>query len=119
MSDVLTEESTVECGHSGKVAIAGSNLLQVNGKTVLTKQGVNGKAVSNCQTKPKADPSGTPIDKPCTTVSSVDNTEASKLRVGGAAVLIEPLKGATDGLKDKKPTADLTAEAVQTRLKAD
>jgi hypothetical protein len=118
MAGVLTEESNVECGHSGTVATAGNSLLKVNGKPVLTKQGVAGKTVSLCGTVPTSDSSGA-IDVPCTSVTSVDKTEASKLRVGGKAVLINPLGGETTGRKGKKPTKDLKATVVQTRLKAE
>jgi hypothetical protein len=120
MAGVLTEESKVGCGHSpGTVAAAGDPRLKVNGKPVLTRQGVEGKDVTGCGTVPATSPDGTPKDVKCLTVSSVDQTEAGRLRVAGRPVLIDPLGGATDGKLNKVQTKDLEASVVQTRLKAE
>jgi hypothetical protein len=117
MSGVLTRQSTVECGHSGTVASEGAARLTVDGHAVLTRQGVAGKQVSGCRTTPATNPNGTPKDAPCSSVASVDRTEAARLRVGGAPVLIDPLGGTTNGLKDSLPTAALQATVVQARLR--
>jgi hypothetical protein len=118
MSGVLTEQSTVGCGHSGAVATRGAARLTVDGRAVLTRQGVEGRQVSDCQTVPATNPNGTPKDAPCTSVASVDRTVAAKLLVDGAPVLVDPLGGATDGLKDSLPTAALGATVEQTLLEA-
>jgi hypothetical protein len=118
MSSVLTTQSTVGCGHSGTVATEGAARLTVAGHAVLTRQGVNGKQVRGCQTVPATNPNGTPKDAPCTAVAGVDRTEAARLRVGGAPALVDPLGGATNGLKDSQSTTTLQASVVQTWLKA-
>jgi hypothetical protein len=116
MSGVLTEQSTVDCGHGGTVATTGNGLLTVNGKPVLTKQGVQGKSVSaSCGTIPATNPTSAK----CLTVTAVEKTEATTLLVGGVAVLIDPLGGATDGVRAGSPAIELKATVVQTRLRAD
>ena len=118
MSGVLTTQSTTECGHSGTVGTVGAAHFTVNGKGVLTTTGVASQSVTGCQIVPSTNPNGTPKDVACLTVTAVDKTEATRLTVGGVAVLIDPLGGATSGLKDSLPTKDLTASVVQTRLTA-
>lgn len=116
MPNVLTDSSTVTCGHSGKVTTSGNGKLTVNGNPVLLKSGVAGKAVSHCATAPASEPSG-PIAKPCTTVSSVTAGEATKLTIAGNPVLIDTLTGQTDGMVAKKTPQDLlSATANQTKL---
>jgi hypothetical protein len=118
MAGVLTEESTVGCGHGpGKVATAGEARLTVNGHPVLTKQSVEGKAVTATPCGIVLD--GTTNNVKCLQVTSVDNTEATRLRIGGKAVLVDPLGGATNGTKGGNPTKDLTATVGQTRLTAE
>jgi hypothetical protein len=118
MSGVLTTQSTVACGHGGSAATTGAARLTVDGQGVLTKQGVIGAGVTSCQTVPATNPNGTPKDVTCTAVTGVDQTEAAKLLVGGVPVLIDPLGGATNGLKDSQPTSALSGDVVQTRLGA-
>jgi hypothetical protein len=116
MAGVLTEESTVGCGHDpGKVATAGEARLTVNGHPVLTKQSVEGKAVTGCGIVLD----GTANNVKCLTVTSVDKTEATRLRIGGKAVLVDLLGGVTSGTKGGNPTKDLTATVGQTRLTAE
>jgi hypothetical protein len=121
MAGVLTEESTVECGHTpGKVTTSGEARLTVNGRPVLTRQGVEGKKVEACGTVPATNPNSTPKDVKCQKVESVEKTEATRLRVDGKAVLIDPLGGTTDGMVNSvTPTTALGATVVQTRLKAE
>ena len=51
---------------------------------------------------------------PCTTIMTVTAGEASKLTVGGVAVLLETLAGITNGNPDKS----FSANAGQTKLTA-
>ena len=119
---MLTINSTVECGaspvHGGTVATSSSAKLTVNGKSVVMKSSVEGKSISGCQIKPKADSSG-PTDKPCDSVSAVTLGESQKLTVGGHSVLRDDLAGTTNGLVTKvTPQTALRASANQSKLSA-
>src|SRR6266568_4191871 len=100
MSGVLTTSSNVTCGHNGKVQTSSSTKLTVNGQAVLLKSSIASMSIPDCSTIPASDTSG-PTAKPCTTVSSVDNGEATKLTAGGSAVMLETLAGQTDGMVTK------------------
>jgi hypothetical protein len=121
-SAVLTEESTVTCGHGGSVTPEGVARLKVNKNPVLVAASVTSKSVSSsCILTPSSDNAGV-ISQKCTKVNGVTGTQAGKLKVrtpsGIVGVLTNPLAGTTDGIKDRTGTADLSAEPVQTRLKA-
>jgi hypothetical protein len=113
MSNVLTESSDVECGHQGTVGVTGAPKLTVGGNKALLQTGVAGQSVTACTT-PNA-PAATPPTKPCQTVVSVLPVSlARKLTIGGQPVVLDTLKGLTDGL----PPGTLTAAARQTKLTA-
>lgn len=122
-SAVLTEESTVTCGHQGSVTPAGVARLKVNKHPVLVKASLADTPVTplSCTLTPSADSQGV-IAKKCTKVTKVTSQPAGKLKVGTpdgtVGVLTDPLAGTTDGISNRLPTADLTAKPVQTRLKA-
>lgn len=120
-SAVLTEESTVTCGHQGSVTPTGIARLKVNGHPVLVKASLTGKSVSSCILTNATD-SGGVLSQQCKTVSEVTSQSAGKLKVripdGITGVLTDPLTGTTDGIEGHKPAADLNAKPVQTRLKA-
>jgi len=109
MPKVLTEASTVGCGHGpGKVGVSGSGKLTVSQKSVLLKSGIDGKGVSACATQPSNS------TQPCATASVIAG-EASKLTIGGKPVMLDTLlSGTTDG----KPPGKLTAAAGQNKLTA-
>ncbi len=118
MPGVLTTGSNVSCGHGGTVGTSSSAKLKVSGNAVLLKTGIAMKSVSSCQTPPASDVSG-PTAMKCTTVTSVDSGEATKLTAGGAPVVLETLTGQTDGMVGKvTPQLLLSATAGQSKLKA-
>jgi hypothetical protein len=116
MPNVLTMASTVTCGHAGKVTVASTAKLTVNGSPLLLKSSIAGKPVATCATPPAADASG-PTAKPCTLVATVSLGEAMKLTVGGQPVMLDTLKGETDGMVTKEtPQKLLAAQAGQVKL---
>jgi hypothetical protein len=121
-SAVLTEESTVTCGHQGSVTPTGISRLKVNGNPVLVGASLADTPVSaSCNLTPSSD-SGGIIAQKCTSVTGVTSEKAGKLKVrtpaGIGGVLMDPLAGTTNGINNRNPTADLTAKPVQNRLKA-
>jgi len=116
MSRVLTESSTVDCGHGGSVSVQGQSKLTVGGSAVLVQGGVTGKSVSAlCATQDKPD-SGL---KKCTTVASVTAGYATKLTIGGSPVVLDTLAGTTDGMVGgTTPQTLLRATAGQSKLTA-
>ncbi len=123
MPKVLTINSTIQCGHGGKVVITSSAKLKINGYPVLVKDNVDGKPMTGCETTFASDSSG-PTDIPCSSVSLVPSEpgvvgEATKLKVGGQFVLLDTLVGKTDGMvKKTTPQTLLPAVANQSTLKA-
>jgi hypothetical protein len=99
MAKVLTTDSSVTCGHKGKVRTEGAKLLKVNGKPVLLESGVVRKAIPG---PPDPDACTTVEDtskgtKKCGSVQSLMAGQAKKLTVKGSPVLLDTLKGTTDG----------------------
>jgi hypothetical protein len=119
MPFVLTEGSTVSCGHPpGVVAKTGTAKLTVNNHPALLKKGIQGRTVSGCEIKAVSDPSG-PLALPCAAVIAVNSGEATKLTVGGESVILETLTGSTNGLKEPKlPQSLLNGKAAQNKLTA-
>jgi hypothetical protein len=149
MASVLTTASKVLCGpvpsHGGKVAVASTAKLRVQDASdqqfhpVLVADSIEGKSISGCATPPASDASG-PTAEPCLFVSKVPQVPppgvtpppppnepgvitagmATKLTVnGGTPVMLDTLKGFTDGMVAKTtPLNLLTASAVQTKLNA-
>ncbi|HZD96152.1 MAG TPA: hypothetical protein VE133_17965 [Candidatus Sulfotelmatobacter sp.] len=118
MPGVLTTGSNVTCGHAGTVSTSGSDKLKVSGNPALLKTGIASKSISSCATPAASDVSG-PTAIPCSTVSSVATGEATKLKISGAAVMLDTLTGQTDGMVGKvTPQLLLSATAVQSKLKA-
>jgi hypothetical protein len=132
MSGVLTTASTVTCGHgAGKVQTSSSAKLKVNGAPVLLKSSIDRRSVSGCVTPVADDPS--PAGRPCTAVTSapavppappplppgVTAGEATKLKAGGQPVMLDTLKGSTNGMVAKtSPQPTLAGTAGQTKLTA-
>jgi hypothetical protein len=122
--EVLTTASEVSCGHKlppaklGLVSTAGTKLLTVSGKPVLTADGVKGKTVdqSPCATENKPDNGLVP----CQTVSAVTTGGSALLTVNGdQPVLREPISGDTSGtVGGVTPQKLLTADAKQSLLTA-
>jgi hypothetical protein len=140
MPNVLTTASTVTCGHlagnpTGKVKTNSSAKLKVNGNSVLLESSIDGQSISGCGIIPKNDPSsGNPLDMPCTQVSivppipqlppgtppAITDGRSTKLKVGGKPVMLDTLKGQTNGMTggSKSPLSDMSATAGQSKLVA-
>lgn len=119
MSKPLTTAGDVTCGHQGKAVLVAANKLKVSGQSVLVKLDVVGKTVGGCTTPVASDSSG-PVSAPCLSVQSVTAGESTKLKVGGAFVMLDDqLKGTTDGMLSKAtPLSALAGSAVQSKLKS-
>lgn len=115
---VLTMASLVACGHSpGRVTIVSTAKLKVTQNSVLLEESIAQKDVTGCSTKPASDSSGT-THITCTEVSAVTEGQATKLKVGGAPVILETLKGTTNGMVSKTTPQDLAVPtANQNKLK--
>ena len=109
--------STVTCGHTpGKVQTQSLAKLKVNGSPVLLQTNINGQPVTGCGTLPASDVSGVTA-KPCTSVSAVSAGAALKLKVNEQPVMLETLKGSTDGMVAKvTPQLLLAGVANQVKL---
>jgi hypothetical protein len=108
MANVLTEASSVTCGHEGTVATSGDGRLKVQGSSVLLQAGVTGKMVSGCKTASSNSTS------PCASVTSLASGTASKLMIGGQPVLLQGITGVTNGV----PPGALSSSAKQSKLSA-
>jgi hypothetical protein len=118
MPGALTTGSTVLCGHGGTVSTTSSAKLKVSGNAVLLKDGIANQSVSGCLTVVTPPPPG-PVSTPCLSVTAVDSGEATKLKAGGKPVVLETLKGETDGkVANVTPQLLLSATAGQSKLKA-
>jgi hypothetical protein len=109
----LTTASSVQCGHGGTVGIASDAKLKVGGKPVLRRSSIQGKDITACIT-----PDSNTATK-CRKVALVTGGEASKLQVGGQAVVLETLTGSTNGLPAVPPGPGQPlgpVQAVQTKL---
>ena len=120
MAGVLISSSNVTCGHVlppklGKVQVSSSAKLRVNGQPVLLKSSIENKTVAGCATVPDPNTGA----KPCTTVTAVSTGEATKLKVGGKAVILDTLTGDTDGnVAGTTPQKLLKGTALQSKLTA-
>ena len=115
MPKVLTQGSTLKCLHQGTVVLkAGQTKLTVDGQAVLVEGDLDGAMISGCLT-PNA-PAATPPTKPCMTVVSVTTPAATKLKIGGKAVLLETAAGMTDGILPAPTNLWKVETAGQTKL---
>ncbi len=118
--NVLTIASTINCPHanSGTLVFTGiGHKLKVQGQSVLLKSDlidVTKTSVSGCIPPPPPPPS-----QKCLKVTSITAGEASKLKVGGAPVMLDTLIGLTDGLPVPPPPGkDITVTQAQNKLTA-
>jgi hypothetical protein len=116
MRKVLTTQSTVTCGHipptPGTVQTESSAKLKVDGHPVLLESSVVGKRVVGCGTVPPP-----ASNARCAKVNTVENTPPPKLTVDGSSVLVDTIKGATEGqVGGVKPQRLLSATANQSKL---
>jgi hypothetical protein len=133
MPFVLTTASTVTCTHNGKVNVEGAKKLKVGGNAVLLEAGIDAKSISGCVTQ-DLDVSGVPKTRQCQHVASISRAapvppppplppaitagKATKLKVNGMPVMLDTLKGLTDGLDAAPPTMLAKADAGHTKLSA-
>jgi hypothetical protein len=97
MSNVLTTDSVIQCPHQGQLMFGSvNNKLRVEGKPVLLKSDISNALVSNCD-----NPTSGTSSQQCLKVSEVTQGEASKLKVGGVAVMLGTLTGDTNGFPPK------------------
>jgi len=112
MPNVLTASSTVSCGHPpGAVPVQSTAKLRVGTAAVLVKTDIDSKSTDGA--------CGIPVpvqgNKKCTT-TTVSQGMATKLTVGGNAVMLEGLLGSTDGTIATAQQAFLAGTANQTKL---
>ncbi len=114
MPAVVTQGTTVSCGHGGIVQTVGSPKLTVGGSPVLVDTGIIGEPIpaapapGSCSIMPPPN-----SNVPCTTVLSVNPASlATKLVVSARPVVLASLSGTTNG---SAPTF-LTAVVTQTLL---
>lgn len=99
MSNALTISSTVTCSHQFPVTAPSTAKLSVSGSPVLL-QNQTAQWVFACTNNP-----------PCKSVSALATGSASKLSVGGVAVLLDSLNGTTNA-------GSVSAVAGQAKLSA-
>ncbi len=111
MPKVLNKGSAITCLHQGTVQLtAGQTLLKVDGQAVLLQGDLEGATISGCTTP------ASPASKPCTTVVSMSVGAATKLKVGGKAVLLDTAAGTTDGVTPVPTNFWIVQSAKQTKL---
>jgi hypothetical protein len=110
MSFAITVISDVECPDKGVATMSSSAKLTVSGKNVVVKDNLVGATLGGCQQA-----SSPPASVTCATLTEVISGEATKLTVGGQAVLLDSLKGLTSGAPKNQLTCK---DAKQTKLTA-
>jgi hypothetical protein len=94
MTLVLTENSSLACAHLGAVTLtATTSKLTVAGARVLVDGDLSGALINGCSTVPVSNP---PTLK-CLSIVTVEGGVSSKLKVAGKGVLLETVKGKTNG----------------------
>ncbi len=116
MSAVLTKDSSITCVHPGPgtVKLGAGGKLRVKGKPVLRKQDV-GPDITGCQFQlsPPA------VAVKCTKVLTLAMESSTKLKVGGAPVMLDTLTGTTNSTTNGAPTPSiLKVTANQPKLTA-
>src|SRR5712691_10377369 len=97
MSFALTENSDLVCAHKGTIKITASQSeLTVSGANVLVDGDLAQAPVSLCTTVPASPPS--PVSSKCLTVVSAIGGVAVKFNVQGKGVLLDSIRGITDGV---------------------
>jgi hypothetical protein len=89
--ELVTERSTIRCGHDGKVVtVASQRWVRVSGAPVLVDPDPQFRPVVAC-------PNVGPTMKPCTATLTVAAGYSTFVRIGGQAVVLSNLDGLTDG----------------------
>jgi len=113
MGAVLTQGSTLACGHGATGSASGNSKLKVSGSAVLTSAGTSGWSFvpASCSQQVTQ---ATPNNNPCSQLSSQNGGKSQKLTVGGSPVILESIAGDTNG----KPLSDVKCTAGQSKLTA-
>lgn len=115
MSLVITEKSSIVCAHVGTLKLAATqSKLTVAGAKVMVTGDLAGAPVSGCATVP--DPNTSTLK--CLAVASEEGGVATKLKVAGKGVLLESVKGKTNGTVGGTPQTWSVQNAGQSKLKA-
>lgn len=113
MPFVLTESSTLACGHKGAVTlVAGQSRLTIGGAKALVDGDLAAASIAGCITVP--DPVTTTA--PCLLVSVATGGVAAKLTVQGKGVLLDTISGQTSGKVGGTPQPWSVQSAGQTAL---
>lgn len=113
MAYVITEQSTVQCGHQGTVSLTASqSKLKIGGAAALVDGDLAGKTIAGCITV--TDPNTGALQ--CQTVASAIAGVATKLTVGGKGVLLENIQGQTSGTVGGTPQTWSVTAAGQNQL---
>src|SRR6266852_7198224 len=107
MANALTTGSQISCAHQGIASTTSSAKLTVGGNPVLLANGFSAWAIGGCTQV------GTGLT-PCAKIAAISVGQATKLSVGGVAVLFDSLVGTTNG----SPVNTLSATANQSKLSA-
>jgi hypothetical protein len=122
LPNVLTAAAAVDCGHGGLIAPKNDPQvkLTVSGSQVLTAAALINQPVGTCGTVVTGPPpAGTPVSIKCLNCTGITSTTSTKLTVHGVPVLLDPLKGTTDGtVSNVTPQTALKETGVQTKLTA-
>ena len=92
MSFVLTVVSDVACPDSGVATMTSSAKLTVSGHKVVVAQDLRAAAIGGCKQVPPPQ-----SNVACLTVAKVTSGEATKLTVGGKAVLLDSVQAVASG----------------------
>jgi hypothetical protein len=97
------------------VATSSTAKLTVKLSPVLTESGIDGKAVTGCKI---TDVTGPPPSTHCKFVGKVTAGLATKLTVGKQPVVLDSLKGTTDGVFQGTPQTALSGTSATPKLTA-
>lgn len=89
---LLREDGVVVCTHElGKVGLrAGQDVVWIEGKRPLIRDDPERRPIGGC-------PNATPVTKPCTVTLAAETGYSTFVRIDGAPVCLETLRGRTDG----------------------
>ena len=126
MPKILVVGAVLECSHGGQIRIdSGNDKLKVGGKAALTAGMEAGLAFAASDVPPMPNqlapctvmtpPPPTPKGVPCVT-SAASSGSATKLKVGGTAVLLDSANGST--INAISPGTWKVSKAGQSKLEA-
>jgi hypothetical protein len=117
MAFALTTASTISCPHAGSVTPTSPAKLSVGGNQVLLTNQVSSWSILLCSVP--TNPASTPPTKQCLKVVSETGGDATKLTVGGVAVLLDSAVAQSDGAPPAPPAGPPVAvTAGQSKLQA-